>query len=84
MIGPFDRRGEENSGYSTWTRLPRTIGEFGGPVQSRRGHVGQSINDYQGKPPLRGRGPVNASPYHGDYDQDFDHIYNSRPYFEPY
>ena len=82
---PFDRRGEETSGYSTRTRPPRTMGEFGGPALSRWGHVGQSINDYQGKPPpRRGRRPDNASPYPGDYDQDFDPNYSNRPYFEPY
>jgi len=37
---PFDRRGEETSGYSTRTRPPRTMGEFGGPALSRWGHVG--------------------------------------------
>ena len=85
MNRPSDRRGEENSGYSTRTRPTRTMGDFGGPAQSRWGHVGQSINDYQGKPPpRRGRRPDNASPYPGDYDQDFDPIYNNRPYFDPF
>ena len=83
MNSPYDRRGKENPRYSTQNRLPKLMGDFGGPVQSRRGHVGQSLIDYQVKPRIRGRRPDNEI-MDVDYDQDFGPIYDDRPHFEQY
>lgn len=84
MNRPFDRQSRENSGYNTQIRLPRTMGEFDGHVQSKWGHIGQSLIDYQVKPPRRGRRPVNGIIDSADYDQNFGPIYDDHPYFEPY
>ena len=102
MNRPFDRRrgsgDREYTGYNTQQiRPPRLNGEFTGENQSRRrrGYVGQSLIDYQVKPPSR-RGrrepddieviDVRSSP---PPPFDFErppHRYdnNNRRYFEPY
>lgn len=43
-----------NGSYYTRNRRP-TIGDFDRPAPSRRGHVGQSLIDYQVRPPRRER-----------------------------
>ena len=95
MNGPYDRRGKENYGYNTQNRDgynmqkrdSRVIGDFGGPVQSKWGHVGQSLIDYQVKPPRRGRQPedriIDVTPSAGDFRPEFDPMYGDQPYFEP-
>ena len=100
MNRPFDRRRDggdrEDAGYNTHQiRPPRLNGEFSGLNQSRRrGYVGQSLIDYQVKPPShRGRRQpddievidVRSSP---PPPYDFGHppprSDNNRRYFEPY
>jgi len=76
MNRPLDGSNKENYGYNTRNRQPRGIGEFDRPVQSKWGHVGQSLIDYQVKPPRR-RGPQDTDfmpPSRGQQQQNNDFI----------
>jgi len=78
MNRPMDGSDKEN--FNTQNRLPTSIGEFDRPRQSKwEGHVGQSLIDYQVKPPRRGRPRDVGRQTRPDFDPIFDD-----PYFEPY
>jgi hypothetical protein len=95
MNGPYDSKEnygynmQNRDGYNMQSRDSRVVGDFGGPpAQSKWGHVGQSLIDYQVKPPRRGRQPdriIDVTPSAGDYGPDFDPRFgDQQPYFEPY
>ena len=79
---------ENRDSYKMQRKDSRIVGDFGGPpAQSKWGHVGQSLIDYQVKPPRRGRQSdriIDVTPPAGDYGPEFEPMYDGRPYFEPY